>query len=103
MAILITEECISCHACMPACPNAAISLGDSIYEIDPNLCTECVGFNEIPACADVCPVDVCVPDPNRPETESDLFARALQLHPDSASSLSLSPRTSHFRREELPA
>lgn len=102
MAILITEECISCHACMPACPNSAISLGDSIYEIDPNLCTECVGFNEIPACADVCPVDVCVPDPDRPETESVLFARALQLHPDSASGLSLSPRTSHFRRDELP-
>jgi ferredoxin len=102
MALLITEECITCHACLPACPNSAISLGDTIYEIDPTLCTECVGFNEIPACADVCPIDVCLPDPERPETENVLFARALQLHPDTASSLLLSPSTSHFRREESP-
>jgi len=100
MAILITEECITCHACLPACPNSAISLGNSIYEIDPDLCTECVGFNDRPMCADVCPIDVCVPDPDRPEAESDLFARALQLHPENAASLVLSPSTSHFRREE---
>lgn len=97
MAITITEECINCHACMPECPNSAISMGETVYEIDPDLCTECVGFNDTPLCAYVCPIDVCVPDPDRPETEDELLARAMQLHPDTASGLALSPTTSHFR------
>lgn len=97
MAILITDECISCHACEPECPNAAISMGDERYEIDPTLCTECVGFSETPQCAYVCPIDVCVDDPERRESEDDLFARALRLHPDQADHLALSPATSHFR------
>ena len=95
VAIRITEECITCNACEPECPNHAITLGDDIYEIDPTLCTECVGFNDTPMCAYVCPIDVCVPDPEHPEDETDLFARALRLHPDEK--LSLSARTSHFR------
>jgi len=39
MALKITEECISCEACEPECPNQAISEGDEIYTIDPNRCT----------------------------------------------------------------
>ena len=97
MAILITDECITCHACEPECPNSAISLVGEIYEIDPALCTECVGFNSTPMCAYVCPIDVCVDDPERRETEEDLFTRALFLHPDQADSLKLSDQTSHFR------
>ncbi|HUT96727.1 MAG TPA: 4Fe-4S binding protein, partial [Dehalococcoidales bacterium] len=31
MAYKITEECISCGACEPECPNGAISEGDEIY------------------------------------------------------------------------
>ena len=34
------------------------------------------------ACAAVCPVDCCIPDPNIPETEEALLERARQLHPD---------------------
>lgn len=97
MAIMITDECISCHACEPECPNGAISLGDEHYVIDPMLCTECVGFSGSPQCAYVCPIDVCLDDPERRETEDDLFARAKALHPDQADSLALSPATSHFR------
>jgi ferredoxin len=97
VAIVITDECISCHACEPECPNGAISLGADIYEIDPMLCTECVGFSDTPQCAYVCPIDVCVDDPERRETEEDLFARARRVHPDQADSLTLSPATSHFR------
>ena len=97
MAILITEECISCHACEPECPNGAITLGDEIYEIDPMLCTECVGFSDTPACAYVCPIDVCVDDPDRRETEDELFARALRLHADLPRDMALSSATSHFR------
>ncbi|WP_414708093.1 4Fe-4S binding protein, partial [Psychrobacter sp. UBA6730] len=28
MALLITDECINCDVCEPACPNEAISEGD---------------------------------------------------------------------------
>jgi len=48
-------------------------------------------------CAYVCPIDVCVDDPERRETEADLFTRALFLHPDEADGLTLSEQTSHFR------
>ena len=40
MATHITDECINCGACEPECPNEAISEGDEVYVIDPNLCTE---------------------------------------------------------------
>ena len=82
MSTMITEECINCGACEPECPNQAISQGEDIFVIDPALCTECVGFHDEEACAAVCPVDCCVPDPNIPEAESQLLARAQKLHPD---------------------
>ncbi len=41
MALLITDKCINCDMCDPECPNGAITMGDSIFEIDPALCTEC--------------------------------------------------------------
>ena len=43
MAYKITDDCISCGACEGECPNKAISEGDTIYKIDPDKCTECVG------------------------------------------------------------
>ena len=46
MAYKITDECI--------------------YVIDPEKCTECVGFHESSKCAEICPVDSCVPDPDHP-------------------------------------
>jgi hypothetical protein len=82
MATMITSDCINCGACEPECPNNAISQGDPVYVIDPKLCTECVGFHDYEACAAVCPVDVCVTDPNNIETEEALMARARQLHPE---------------------
>ena len=82
MATHITEECINCGACEPECPNEAISEGDDTYVIDPNLCTECVGFHDYEACQAVCPVECCIPDPDRRETEEVLLARAVKLHPD---------------------
>jgi len=61
MAYTITEECISCGACEPECPVSAISEGDEIYVIDPNVCVECEGYFDESQCAAVCPVDACVP------------------------------------------
>ncbi len=82
MATMITNECINCGACEPECPNNAISQGEPVYVIDPKLCTECVGFHDYEACAAVCPVDVCVTDPNNIESEEVLMARARELHPE---------------------
>jgi ferredoxin len=73
------------------------SEGEETFQIDPKLCTECVGFHETEQCAEVCPVDCCVPDPNNVEAEELLFERAKQVHPDKASELALSAETSRFR------
>jgi len=81
MALLITDECINCDVCEPECPNGAIAQGPEIYVIDPAKCTECVGFYDYEACAAVCPVDCCVTDPDRHESEDVLLERAQHLHP----------------------
>jgi ferredoxin len=97
MATQITEDCINCGACEDECPNSAISMGEEIFVIDPQLCTECVGFSGEQMCALACPPDVCVQDPDRIESEEALFARAKKLHPNEAQSLILDATTSHFR------
>ena len=81
MAYKITEECISCGACEPECKNEAIQEGDTIYEIDPTKCTECVGWFESPKCAEVCPVDACVPDDAHEESREMLLGKWKRLHP----------------------
>ena len=98
MATMITEECINCGVCEAECPNEAISEGVEIFQIDPALCTECVGFHAIEQCAAVCPVDCCVPDPNNREQEQVLFARAVEIHSEKAEGMTLSAETSRFRR-----
>ena len=60
MAMTILDECISCGACEPECPNSAITAGDSIFVVNPELCTECEGAFDAPQCATVCPVEGCV-------------------------------------------
>lgn len=82
MALKITEDCISCGACEPECPNNAIREGDPVYLIDPEKCTECIGFYASPRCVEVCPVDCCVPDPGHKETKEQLLAKFKRLHPD---------------------
>lgn len=84
MSTHITTDCINCGACVPECPNEAIAEGNDIYAIDAARCTECVGFHEKEACQSVCPVECCLPDPNRTETEAALIARAVKLHPNDA-------------------
>jgi ferredoxin len=79
MALKITEECINCDVCEPECPNDAIYQGEEIYVIDPNKCTECIGHYDIPQCQQVCPID-CIPlDPERMETEDELWEKYSQL------------------------
>ena len=75
MALVITDECINCDVCEPECPNGAIYQGQEIYEINPNLCTECVGHFDEPQCVVVCPVD-CIPlNPEVVETQEQLMQK----------------------------
>ncbi|SDV48219.1 YfhL family 4Fe-4S dicluster ferredoxin [Chitinasiproducens palmae] len=79
MALIITDECINCDVCEPACPNDAISMGVEIYVIEPSRCTECVGHFDEPQCQMLCPVE-CIPrDPAHVETEAELLAKAEHL------------------------
>lgn len=82
MALKINDDCISCGACEAECPNSAISQGEEIFVIDPEKCTECVGFFDEEQCAAVCPSDSCVTDPEHQETEEDLIVKAKRLSPD---------------------
>ena len=79
MSLKITHDCINCDVCEPVCPNNAIFQGIEIYEIDPNLCTECVGHFDAPQCQQVCPVD-CIPlDPQHVETREQLLGKYQRL------------------------
>ncbi len=102
MAIIITDDCINCGVCEPECPNNAIyesdvdwsmsegtnlndtqrhnPISEEFYFIVPSKCTECKGFHDEPQCAAVCPVDCCLPDPDRVETEEVLLDRKEVLH-----------------------
>lgn len=84
MSLMIIEDCTSCAACEPQCPNQAISEDRKrgYYRIDPDRCTECVGFFKEPQCTAICPMDdVCVPDPKRRESRDELLAKKERLHP----------------------
>ncbi|RDX36035.1 4Fe-4S dicluster domain-containing protein [Kangiella sp. HD9-110m-PIT-SAG07] len=75
MALKITDECINCDVCEPECPNDAIYMGEEIYEIDPDKCTECVGHYDEPQCQQVCPVD-CIPlDEDHEESKDELIVK----------------------------
>ena len=81
MAFKISDECISCGACEPECPNQAISEGETIYIINPDKCTECAGSYASSRCAEICPVDACAADPARKESNDQLLAKWKKLHP----------------------
>jgi ferredoxin len=79
MAYKITQDCINCGACEPECPNAAISAGDELYEINPDRCSECVPVHDESQCAAVCPVDACVKDPDHRESRDELETKARRI------------------------
>lgn len=51
-----------------------------VYYIVSDKCTECVGFHDEPQCAEVCPVDCCVDDPDFRESEDLLLQKKEFLH-----------------------
>ncbi len=63
------EQCIDCRLCINECPDGGVSVkfgeegecGNSgVYTIDKNKCTECIEFNKVSKCADICPVDCII-------------------------------------------
>lgn len=75
MALKITELCFNCDVCEPECPNNAIYMGESIYGINPSLCTQCVGHFDTPQCQEVCPVECIIPDPDMVESAEQLLQK----------------------------
>jgi ferredoxin len=61
------------------CPNDAISETDSVYAIDPDLCTECAGSFDEPQCIKVCPVDTIVSDPRHCESHDELLEKEKRI------------------------
>lgn len=96
MSLRITEDCINCGACEEACPTAAITEDEEagVRVIDPERCTECVGFYDRVMCNVECPVECCLEDPDRVEDEETLLTRARALMPDHEFA---SPPPSHKR------
>ena len=55
---------------------------DEFYYIVSDKCTECEGFHEEPQCAAVCPVDCCIPNPDRVESKEELLRKKAWMHDD---------------------
>src|SRR5690606_17546450 len=82
MSLKINELCVNCDVCEPACPNQAISQGETIYVIDAARCTECVGHFDEPQCVVVCPVECIDPDPEHPEDRESLRSEERRVGKD---------------------
>jgi len=66
MAVIITDTCICCGACIDECPVEAIveeyenPNGEEIFFVYEDKCVECVDFHDEPACAMACPTEGCI-------------------------------------------
>ena len=57
---IVSEECISCGDCEPVCPTGAIKEGKIVYQIDPEVCTECEDDFDEPQCVEICEIPGCI-------------------------------------------
>ena len=82
MAVIITDTCISCDACLDECPTESIvdndenPTGEDIYYVDPETCDECTAAGTIPACAEACPTEECIVWGENPVTEGAVAGAA---------------------------
>ena len=79
MSLFITNECISCDACLSACPHEAIKKGAKTNEINTDFCTECVGSAKEPQCKAMCPLKCIVKHPKLRETKEELKSKHTRL------------------------
>jgi ferredoxin len=83
MAVKITDICICCDSCIDECPTNSIvdesenPNGDNIYFVDNETCTECIGDNPNPTCAEACPTEGCIVWDN-PKTENKIHGQACE-------------------------
>ncbi|WP_345975907.1 4Fe-4S dicluster domain-containing protein [Sulfurimonas sp. HSL3-7] len=83
MAVLITDLCINCDACIDECPATAIVSADDsplaageLTYVKPEKCIECVDA-AVPKCADICPTEGCIVwDMPYTETYDDYFVQS---------------------------
>lgn len=79
MALSINDNWTAGDTCKPACPNGMVSIGEPVYVIDEQRCTECVGTecvgteDERP-CKLVCPTDRIVPKQDFIESPDELHS-----------------------------
>ena len=75
MAVIITDTCINCAACIDECPVEAIvdndenPTGEDIYFVHADKCVECIDHHDEPACAEACPTEGCIVWGENPTTE----------------------------------
>ena len=71
-------------------------------QYDKPFCAVGVGFYGAEMCQEVCPVAVCLPDPNIREDELTLYERAVRLHSpeDVPPKEDLDAETSRFRNPD---
>ncbi|NES95339.1 MAG: 4Fe-4S dicluster domain-containing protein [Desertifilum sp. SIO1I2] len=67
MTYSITDRCIDCDRCVLACPTGAIQHNGQRYEINPNLCNNCIGHYAVAQCWSACPTNHgCIPGVDKP-------------------------------------
>lgn len=76
---MILDRCVGCGTCATECPTEAIYECDDIYTIDPDRCTECLGFYDEPQCVILCPARAIVPDLEHKESREDLLRKGEKL------------------------
>src|SRR5262245_45466595 len=79
MSVRITSACITCGACLWECPNQAILPGNPRPVVEPDRCTECLGWFADSQCFVVCPADAIEV---LHEPQQVLLTRFTQLHPE---------------------
>lgn len=75
MAVVITDLCINCGACIEECPVEAIVDEDDnpsdedFYYVYEDKCVECIDHHSEPACATACPTESCIVWGSNPTTD----------------------------------
>ena len=74
--MIISEECVGCHLCVPYCPMCAISM-DQLAKIDREECVEC----GVCLRSEICPVDAFVEEIHEwPRSVRGAFSNPLTVH-----------------------